>query len=83
MLKNWKLVTDQSNEYLLKLDEISIRSQLVVGENPKIYMIGNMLQRMIYHYWYHLGESQAVRQLLGHKKLPSYVGDLETMAPYR
>jgi len=83
MLSAWKSVTDQSDEYLLKLDENLIRSKLVVAGNPKTYVIGNMLQRMIYHYWYHLGESQAVRQLLGHKNLPSFVGDLETIAPYR
>ena len=83
MLKDWKLVTGQSDEYLFKLDENLIRSKLVVAGNPKTYVIGNMLQRMIYHYWYHLGESQAVRQLLGHQDLPSFVGDLETIAPYR
>jgi len=60
MLKDWKLVIDQSNEYLFKLDEDLIRIILVVPGNPKTYQIGNMLQRMIYHYWYHLGESQAI-----------------------
>jgi len=83
MLNDWKLVTLLSDKYLFKLDENSIRSKLVVAGNPKTYVIGNMLQRLIYHYWYHLGESQAVRQLLDHKNLPSFVGDLETIAPYR
>jgi hypothetical protein len=83
MFKDWKLVTDQSDKYLFELDENTIRSELVVDGNPKAFIIGNMLQRMIYHYWYHLGESQAVRQLLNHKNLPSYVGDLETKAPFR
>jgi hypothetical protein len=83
MKEDWKLVTSQADEYLFKSDEKMIQSQLVVTGNPKIYVIGNMLQRMIYHYWYHLGESQAVRQLLGHKDLPSYVGELESKAPYR
>ncbi len=31
---------------------------------------------MTYHYWFHLGESQAVRQLLGHRNLPQFVGDI-------
>ena len=83
MLKDWKLVTGRSDEFLFGLDEKSLRTKLVVAGNPKSYVIGNMLQRMIYHYWYHLGESQAVRQLLGHKNLPSYVGDLEKIAPFR
>jgi hypothetical protein len=32
------------------------------------------LHRTTYHYWLHLGESQAVRQMLGHTKLPDFVG---------
>ena len=38
---------------------------------------------MTYHYWYHTGEIQAIRQMLGHSNLPEYVGDIETEAPYR
>jgi hypothetical protein len=37
---------------------------------------------MTYHYWFHLGEAQAVRQALGHTSLPSFVGDI-AQAPYR
>jgi hypothetical protein len=36
---------------------------------------GTKLHRTTYHYWFHLGESQAVRQMLGHRKLPDFVGD--------
>jgi len=40
------------------------------GETP-----GTKLHRTTYHYWFHLGESQAIRQLLGPaKKLPDFVG---------
>jgi hypothetical protein len=41
-----------------------------------------MLYRNIYHYWYHIGESQALRQMLGHRGLPDFVGALHTEAPY-
>jgi len=37
-------------------------------------MPGTRLHRTTYHYWFHLGESQAIRQLLGHTKLPTFVG---------
>jgi hypothetical protein len=37
---------------------------------------------MIYHYWYHIGESQAVRQMLGHTGLPEFVGNIQVLAPY-
>jgi hypothetical protein len=41
------------------------------------------MRRITYHYWYHIGEIQAIRQMLGHKDLPEYVGDIESEAPYR
>jgi hypothetical protein len=37
---------------------------------------GTMLQRNIYHYWFHTGEAYAVRQMLGHTRLPDFVGDM-------
>lgn len=45
--------------------------------------VGSVLRRITYHYWYHTGETQAIRQMLGHKDLPEYVGDIEIEAPYR
>lgn len=36
-----------------------------------------------YHYWSHIGEASAVRQILGHPDLPQFVGPIEDMAPYR
>jgi len=44
--------------------------------------IGSLLLRFIYHYWYHTGETMAIRQMLGHKNLPEFVGNLEAEAPY-
>ena len=38
---------------------------------------------MTYHYWFHIGEILAVRQLLNHPRRPEYVGDIERLAPYR
>ncbi len=35
-----------------------------------------------YHYWYHLGEAHAIRQMLGHTGLPQFVGDMGIKAPY-
>ena len=45
--------------------------------------IGTSLRRLTYHYWFHLGESQAARQLLGHRDLPTFVGEIGAEAPYR
>jgi DinB superfamily len=44
---------------------------------------GSGLQRITYHYWSHIGEASAVRQLLGHEGLAEFVGDIEGEAPYR
>jgi hypothetical protein len=44
---------------------------------------GSLMQRVIYHYWYHNGENQAIRQLLGHKGLQQFVGDIDGEAPYK
>jgi hypothetical protein len=40
------------------------------------------MHRITYHYWYHIGEIQAIRQMLGHQDLPVYVGNIEKQAPY-
>jgi hypothetical protein len=40
-------------------------------------------QRVICHCWYHTGENMAIRQLLGHGRLPVYVGNIDDKAPYR
>jgi hypothetical protein len=45
--------------------------------------IGALLLRVIYHYWYHIGEIMAIRQQLGHHGLPDFVGNIDDEAPYR
>jgi hypothetical protein len=54
-----------------------------VGEDSFTTSAGNLMQRVIYHYWYHTGENLAIRQNLGHTNLPDFVGDIDTEAPYR
>jgi hypothetical protein len=44
---------------------------------------GNLMQRVIYHYWYHIGENMAIRQNLGQAGLPDFVGDIDSEAPFR
>jgi uncharacterized damage-inducible protein DinB len=50
--------------------------------SPVRESIGTQLQRTMYHYWFHTGEAHAVRQQLGHKDLPQFVGDMSA-ALYR
>jgi hypothetical protein len=41
------------------------------------------IRRTTYHYWFHVGQILAVRELLGHPRRPEFVGDIEGRAPYR
>jgi hypothetical protein len=45
--------------------------------------VGNLIQRTTYHYWFHLGENMAIRQQLGHERLPQFVGNIDDEAPFR
>jgi uncharacterized damage-inducible protein DinB len=45
--------------------------------------VGDALQRAIYHQWFHIGEILAIRQILGHRPLPEFVGEIEALATYR
>jgi hypothetical protein len=54
-----------------------------VDGEPMESNIGTMLRRSTYHYWFHTGEANAIRQLLGHANVPEFVGDIAKAAPYR
>lgn len=79
----WRTVTAATEAYLDTLTVETLQTHLPVNGQPARDNIGTYLTRMIFHYWYHLGEAQAVRQMLGHQNLPVYVGDLSTQAPYQ
>lgn len=81
----WQLVTETADAWLDTLDSALLETHTIGRTKPhKPYResIGTRLQRTIYHYWYHTGESQAIRQLLGHTGLPSFVGNIGGKAPY-
>ena len=83
MLETWHTVTHAADPYLDSLTtEILLTDLLLNGESVG-QTRGDALRRITYHYWYHTGEIQAIRQMLGHKDLPQYVGNIETEAPYR
>jgi len=78
MWEAWRAVTAAADPWLDTLDDALL---LTYGESsPESH--GTRLLRTIYHYWYHLGESQAIRQLLGHTDLPGFVGGIGNQAPY-
>ncbi len=77
----WHAVTKETDIYLDTLTTESLQTFWEHEGRPVRESIGTQLLRLIHHYWFHLGESQAVRQMLGNKNLPSYVGPMDN-APY-
>ena len=75
----WRQVTQASDPWLDALTTEKLLDPLVEGFSN----IGTFLHRVTYHYWYHLGEGVAVRQMLGHTGLPDFVGDIDSHAPYQ
>ena len=83
MLDAWRAVIQQANPFLEALTVDQLSAPMVINGKPRKYTLGSMLLRVIYHYWYHTGENQAVRQMLGHPDLPDFVGDIDGEAPFR
>ena len=83
MLGLWHTVTQAADPYLDSLTTDKLQSELLREGQPVGQSIGSALRRMTYHYWFHIGEIQAIRQMLGQANLPEYVGDIEAQAPYR
>jgi hypothetical protein len=79
----WHNITRTADEYLDTLTSDILQTHFEWQGEPMKESVGTMLLRNIYHYWYHIGESQAVRQLLGHTNLPEFVGDIGLQAPFR
>ena len=79
----WQTVTQAADTWL---EQVTIAGLLQTYTHPTAgwtTSFGNLLQRVIYHYWYHTGENLAIRQQLGHSNLPEFVGNIDSEAPYR
>ena len=72
----WRDITRVADEFLDTLTTDRLQTHLEWKGEPLRESIGTMLRRNTYHYWYHLGESHAIRQMLGHTDLPQFVGDM-------
>jgi len=83
VLDAWHKITTAADPWLDALTTRTLQDHLVRDGRPTRRTYGNMLQRAIYHYWFHTGENLAIRQQLGHTELPEFVGDLDDEAPYR
>ena len=76
MWATWRTITAAADEFLDTLTTEKLQTHLQWKGQPWRESIGTMLLRNCHHYWYHLGESHAIRQMLGHPDLPQFVGDM-------
>jgi len=84
MWSAWRTITAAADPWLDRLttaDLLESREFVIDGERVE-FTFGNLMQRVIYHYWYHTGENLAIRQMLGHTDLPEFVGNIDDEAPY-
>ena len=72
----WRSITQAADQYLGTLTTPVLEKHLIYKGKPRPESVGTMLLRNIYHYWYHTGEAHAIRDLLGHRDLPQFVGDM-------
>jgi len=79
----WHSITEAADPWLDTLTSQELQEHVMREGRPSRYIFGSLLQRVIYHYWYHTGENMAIRQRLGHTDLPEFVGDIDREAPYR
>jgi DinB family protein len=83
MLKAWRTITKAADLFLDQLTTEALLVDLPNNGKPSGQSQGSAIRRLTYHYWFHIGEIQAIRQQLGGKPLPVYVGNIEGKAPYR
>ena len=79
----WEMIAAESAVFLNSLDSQMLSDPFLSAGEATKYSLGTVMQRVIYHYWYHNGENSAIRQMLGHHDLPVFVGDIHSHAPFR
>ena len=82
-LAAWRKITKATDPFLDQLTTTRLLVDLPLNGKKSGQTQGDAIRRMTYHYWFHIGEILAIRQQLGGKGLPEYVGSIEAKAPYR
>ena len=72
----WRKITEAADDYLTTITTENLNTHLVWHGETRSEDVGITLLRNTYHYWFHLGEAHAIRQMLGHTYLPQYVGNM-------
>jgi uncharacterized damage-inducible protein DinB len=79
MWSAWQGITQAADPYLDTLSPQTLLTYFKRDGKPLPENAGTLLMRNIYHYFYHVGEASAIRQMLGHKNLPDFVGEMEAV----
>jgi len=82
VLAAWRKITKEADKWLDTLTTRDLLQYVELDGKKTTRMYGNLLQRVIYHYWYHTGENMAVRKILGHRGIGYFVGDIDGKVPY-
>ena len=83
MIEAWRTITAANDAWLDAITPEKLLTYYTIEGQPTSELWGSVLYRIIYHYWYHLGENAGIRQILGHTNLPQFVGNIDDLAPYR
>jgi hypothetical protein len=83
MWASWRRMVKAADPVLDGLTSSDLERPLPHDARRHPPLAGTQLQRITYHYWSHIGEASAIRQILGHQGLAQFVGDIDSVAPYR
>jgi DinB superfamily len=79
----WDRIVLLADPLLDALTAVELERPLAFDRRDDAPSVGTELMHVVYHYWGHIGEASAVRQMLGHVELPEFVGDIDHEAPFR
>ena len=79
----WRRIVKPADVLLETLTTADLERPLPHDTRREAPLAGTQLQRITYHYWSHIGEASAVRQIMGHTRLAQFVGDIDSVAPFR
>ena len=83
VLPAWRSITAQADPWLEPLTIADLTKPYATASGaPGTRILGDLIQRTTYHYWFHIGQIVVVRKMLGHAPLPRFVGNLDGLASY-
>ncbi|MEM7799317.1 MAG: DinB family protein [Chloroflexota bacterium] len=76
MMAAWHAIQDEIVEIQEAVTADDLNRPHGTNRVPAHENLATLIWRQTWHYWYHLGEMQAIRQALGHENLAQFVGSI-------